>query len=481
AKIPYKGVFVHDLCDPWSANRIEGLCHVGLGHRVTWGVGERGWYCSGEDCELEKCRELMKSVSETQQKVLKKISFIAKLRRHLMLSGCSSGEVVMVMYLKDKYCLWVEDIKGAREHNKEKKTDLHHMPKAQVPEEKGGGLDECTKILPPIPYDDVSDEPLIIKADVEGYLVWRVFVDQGAVVQVMFEHCFRNLCPTIQARLTQTHTELVGFSGEHLLPIGKIELEIRAISSTTYAMMKFPTLRGIATLVPRMAAIFECRQLKGQQVLPEEQPKKGMVKGGESSTEEDVMINSAFPDQKPADMFGVPRWISQHSLNVNPSITLVAQKQRVLGPEKSKAVMKEVRECIKAIIVRLKRYPTWISDPVLVKKVDDTWRMCMDFKNLNSACPKDYYPLPEIDLKIEAVMGFPFKCFLDAYKGYHQIQMSKEDEQKMALYTDQGTYCCTKNSIQFEKCRGNLSETGRFDLSNIIKNEFRGVCRRYGH
>nr|GEU82066.1 hypothetical protein [Tanacetum cinerariifolium] len=48
AKLPYRGVFVHDLCDPWSANRIEGLCHVGLGHRVTWGVGERGWYCSGE-------------------------------------------------------------------------------------------------------------------------------------------------------------------------------------------------------------------------------------------------------------------------------------------------------------------------------------------------------------------------------------------------------------------------------------------------
>ncbi|GJS86015.1 reverse transcriptase domain-containing protein [Tanacetum coccineum] len=90
------------------------------------------------------------------------------------------------------------------------------------------------------------------------------------------------------------------------------------------------------------------------------------------------------------------------------------------------------------------RYPTWISNPVLVKKVDDTWRMCIDFKNVNSACPKDYYPLPEINLKIEAVMGFPFKCFLDAYKGYHQIQMSEEDEDKTAFYTDQGTYCYTK-------------------------------------
>ncbi|GJY30342.1 reverse transcriptase domain-containing protein [Tanacetum coccineum] len=56
--------------------------------------------------------------------------------------------------------------------------------------------------------------------------------------------------------------------------------------------------------------------------------------------------------------------------------------------------------------------------------------MCIDFKNLNSACPKDYYPLPNIDYKVESVMGFRYKCFLDAYKGYHQIQMAKKDEEK---------------------------------------------------
>ncbi|GJX53730.1 hypothetical protein Tco_0282099 [Tanacetum coccineum] len=111
-------------------------------------------------------------------------------------------------------------------------------------------------------------------------------------------------------------------------------------------------------------------------------------------------------------MVRVLRRISQHSLNVNPSIKPVAQKRRVLGPEKSKAVMKEVEEWIKTGIMRPVRYPTWISNPILVKKVDDTWRMCIDLKNLNSMCPKDYYPLPEIDLKIEAVMGFPFKCFV---------------------------------------------------------------------
>ncbi|GJU76213.1 hypothetical protein Tco_1273283 [Tanacetum coccineum] len=61
-------------------------------------------------------------------------------------------------------------------------------------------------------------------------------------------------------------------------------------------------------------------------------------------------------------------------------------------------------------------------------KHDDSWRMCVDFKDLNKACPKDGYSLPEIDWKVESLCGFPFKCSLDAYKSYHQIKMAKEDE-----------------------------------------------------
>ncbi|GKC10043.1 reverse transcriptase domain-containing protein [Tanacetum coccineum] len=80
----------------------------------------------------------------------------------------------------------------------------------------------------------------------------------------------------------------------------------------------------------------------------------------------------------------------------------------------------------------------------MVRKHDNSWRMCVDFKDLNKACPKDGYPLPEIDWKVESLCGFPFKCFLDAYKGYHQIQMAKEDEEKTAFITNQGIFCYTK-------------------------------------
>ncbi|GJV31124.1 reverse transcriptase domain-containing protein [Tanacetum coccineum] len=70
--------------------------------------------------------------------------------------------------------------------------------------------------------------------------------------------------------------------------------------------------------------------------------------------------------------------------------------------------------------------------------------MCVDFKDLNKACPKDGYPLPKIDWKVESLCGYPFKCFLDAYKGYHQIKMAKEDEEKTAFITSQEIFCYLK-------------------------------------
>nr|GEV05571.1 reverse transcriptase domain-containing protein [Tanacetum cinerariifolium]GEV05940.1 reverse transcriptase domain-containing protein [Tanacetum cinerariifolium] len=72
------------------------------------------------------------------------------------------------------------------------------------------------------------------------------------------------------------------------------------------------------------------------------------------------------------------------------------------------------------------------------------WRMCVDFTDLNKGCPQDCYPLPEIDWKVESLYGYLFKCFLDAYKGYHQIQLAEPHEEKTTFHTGQGVYCYTK-------------------------------------
>ncbi|GKE43184.1 reverse transcriptase domain-containing protein [Tanacetum coccineum] len=147
---------------------------------------------------------------------------------------------------------------------------------------------------------------------------------------------------------------------------------------------------------------------------------------------------------KPSDMTGVPRSIAEHRLNIREGYSLVRQKKRGQAPERAKAIQTKVLKLVEAGIVREVYYHEWLSNPVMVKKHDGSWRMCVDFTDLNKACPQDCYPLPEIDWKVESLCGYPFKCFLDAYKGYHQIQMAESDEEKTAFHTSQGVYCYTK-------------------------------------
>ncbi|GJS01663.1 reverse transcriptase domain-containing protein [Tanacetum coccineum] len=144
------------------------------------------------------------------------------------------------------------------------------------------------------------------------------------------------------------------------------------------------------------------------------------------------------------DMTGLPRQIAKHKLNVRKGCQPVRQKKRGQAAERNVVINDEVSKLVTAGIMREVHYHDWLSNPVMVKKSDNSWRMCVDFKDLNKACLKDGYPLPEIDWKVESLCGFPFKCFLDAYKGYHQIQMAEEDEEKTAFITNQGIFCYTK-------------------------------------
>ncbi|GJV10666.1 reverse transcriptase domain-containing protein [Tanacetum coccineum] len=136
--------------------------------------------------------------------------------------------------------------------------------------------------------------------------------------------------------------------------------------------------------------------------------------------------------------------MAEHRLNIQDGYSPVRQKKRGQAPERAKAIQEEVQKLVKAGIMREVYYHEWLSNPVIVKKHDGSCRMCVDFMNLNKACPQDCYPLPKIDWKIESLCGYPFKCFLDAYKGYHQIQMAEMDEEKMAFHTPHGVYCYTK-------------------------------------
>ncbi|GJT38716.1 hypothetical protein Tco_0938581 [Tanacetum coccineum] len=102
---------------------------------------------------------------------------------------------------------------------------------------------------------------------------------------------------------------------------------------------------------------------------------------------------------------------TEHKLNEYSHVKPIKQNKRDLGPDRNMAACKETEELMKAGILWKVKHQTWVSNPVMVKKSDGGWRMCVDFTDINKACPKDCYPLPEIDWKIESISGFRLKCF----------------------------------------------------------------------
>src|SRR5947207_15080915 len=78
---------------------------------------------------------------------------------------------------------------------------------------------------------------------------------------------------------------------------------------------------------------------------------------------------------------------------------------------------------------------------VIVKKKTGKWRMCVDYTDINKACPKDPFGLPRIDQVVDSTVGCGLLCFLDAYSGYHQVSLIESDCIKMAFIMPFGAYC----------------------------------------
>jgi len=87
------------------------------------------------------------------------------------------------------------------------------------------------------------------------------------------------------------------------------------------------------------------------------------------------------------------------------------------------------------------QYLEWLANVVLVQKANGKWRICVDFTDLNKACPKDSYPLPNIDSLVDNASGCRLLISLDAFSGYNHIRMQPRDESMTAFMTELSSYC----------------------------------------
>ena len=103
---------------------------------------------------------------------------------------------------------------------------------------------------------------------------------------------------------------------------------------------------------------------------------------------------------EPDQLAGVPRGVFEHHLNVCPNVRPVKQKARRQSTEKQAFIIQETRKLEAVGVIHEVRYPDWLANPVVVPKKEGKERMCVDFTNLNKACPQDPFPLPRIESSI---------------------------------------------------------------------------------
>ena len=118
-------------------------------------------------------------------------------------------------------------------------------------------------------------------------------------------------------------------------------------------------------------------------------------------------------------MPGLDPDLIMHHLSIAPGIKPVKQKLRKMHPHVALLVKAELEKLLKAGFIRAIDYAEWISNIVQVSKHDKSIRVCTDFRDLNLACPKDDFPLPNIDMIVDMMAEYEMYSLMDGFSGYN--------------------------------------------------------------
>uniref|UniRef100_A0A2N9G3H6 Uncharacterized protein n=1 Tax=Fagus sylvatica TaxID=28930 RepID=A0A2N9G3H6_FAGSY len=140
------------------------------------------------------------------------------------------------------------------------------------------------------------------------------------------------------------------------------------------------------------------------------------------------------------DMPGLDTDIVVHKIPLKPECKPVKQALRRMKPEVILKIKEEVEKQLKAGFLSTVTYSDWVANIVPVPKKDGKVRMCVDYRDLNRASPKDNFPLPHIDTLVDNTATNVVFSFMDGFSGYNQIKMAEEDKSKTAFVTHWGTF-----------------------------------------
>ncbi|GJS54986.1 putative nucleotidyltransferase, ribonuclease H [Tanacetum coccineum] len=153
-----------------------------------------------------------------------------------------------------------------------------------------------------------------------------------------------------------------------------------------------------------------------------------------------IRTQGDFPEVFPEDFPGLPptRQVEFH-IELIPGAAPVARAPYRLAPAEMKELAEQLKELSDKGFIRPSSSP-WGAPILFVKKKDGSFRMCIDYRELNKLTVKNHYPLPRIDDLFDQLQGSSIYSKIDLRSGYHQLRVREEDIPKTAFRTRYGHY-----------------------------------------
>jgi hypothetical protein len=172
------------------------------------------------------------------------------------------------------------------------------------------------------------------------------------------------------------------------------------------------------------------------------------------------------------EMPGIDPRIVEHEITTYPDAKPVRQKLHLVNPQKEATIKAEVEKLLKVGFIYPIQLTQWVSNPIPVNKKQGTIHVCMDFHDLNKACPKDNFPTPFIDQIVDECAGCEVFSFMDGFSGYNQIQIKPEDQHKTTFICPWGTFSYRKMPFGLKNVGATFQWAMSFsfhDLKHIVE------------
>jgi len=142
------------------------------------------------------------------------------------------------------------------------------------------------------------------------------------------------------------------------------------------------------------------------------------------------------------DIPGLDPEMVLHHLPLLPNAKKVKQKLIKMHPQIALLVKVELKKLLDVRFIHPIDYARWISNLFLVTKLTSSIKIYTSFRDLNKACPKDDFSLPNIDIIVDLMVGYEMLSLMDRFLGYNYIIIATEDQHKTTFTCTWGTFCC---------------------------------------